>query len=134
MTLELTQTCRLMAPGLTSMSAVSLVVRVAHQWQLLLLLPSSIWYIVLATLAERFIANISANQINEERIAAGKSPVGFVNPTFYANPGAFNDVVVGSNQGCGLTNAFYCAPGWDPPSGLGTPNYQKLKNIFMAMQ
>ena len=30
--------------------------------------------------------------INEERLAAGKGPVGFLNPTLYANPGAFNDV------------------------------------------
>jgi len=30
--------------------------------------------------------------INEERIAAGKGPVGFLNPTLYANPGAFTDV------------------------------------------
>jgi tripeptidyl-peptidase-1 len=30
--------------------------------------------------------------INEERLAAGKSRVGFLNPTLYANPGAFIDV------------------------------------------
>ena len=30
--------------------------------------------------------------INENRLAAGKRPVGFLNPTFYANPGAFKDV------------------------------------------
>jgi tripeptidyl-peptidase-1 len=30
--------------------------------------------------------------VNEKRLAAGKGPVGFVNPTFYQNPGIFNDV------------------------------------------
>lgn len=30
--------------------------------------------------------------INEQRLAAGKSTVGFVNPTLYQNPDAFNDV------------------------------------------
>jgi tripeptidyl-peptidase-1 len=30
--------------------------------------------------------------INEARSAAGKGSVGFINPTIYANPGAFNDV------------------------------------------
>jgi tripeptidyl-peptidase I len=30
--------------------------------------------------------------INEQRLAAGKSPVGFLNPTLYANPDAFTDV------------------------------------------
>lgn len=30
--------------------------------------------------------------INEQRLAAGKGPVGFLNPTLYANPDAFTDV------------------------------------------
>jgi tripeptidyl-peptidase-1 len=30
--------------------------------------------------------------INEQRIAAGKSTLGFLNPTLYKNPDAFNDV------------------------------------------
>ena len=30
--------------------------------------------------------------INESRLAAGKPSVGFLNPTLYANPGAFHDV------------------------------------------
>jgi tripeptidyl-peptidase-1 len=30
--------------------------------------------------------------INEKRLAAGKSTVGFLNPTLYQNPDAFNDV------------------------------------------
>lgn len=30
--------------------------------------------------------------INEERLAKGKRPVGFLNPTLYKNPQAFNDV------------------------------------------
>jgi tripeptidyl-peptidase-1 len=39
--------------------------------------------------------------INEQRIKAGKSVVGFINPTIYANPGAFNDIISGGNEGCG---------------------------------
>lgn len=30
--------------------------------------------------------------INEQRLAAGKSAVGFLNPTLYQNPDAFTDV------------------------------------------
>lgn len=30
--------------------------------------------------------------VNEKRLAAGKKPVGFLNPTLYANPGMFTDV------------------------------------------
>ncbi|KAK0855543.1 hypothetical protein LTS02_011011 [Friedmanniomyces endolithicus] len=52
-------------------------------------------------------------RINEERIRAGKGPVGFINPTLYENPYVLNDIVNGSNPGCG-TNGFSCAPGWDP--------------------
>ena len=39
----------------------------------------------------------------------------------YANIGALNDVVTGSNGTCGV--AYYCkaGPGYDGPTGLGTP-------------
>lgn len=70
--------------------------------------------------------------INEERIKAGKSAVGFINPTIYANPAAFNDIVTGGNQGCG-TAGFTSVAGWDPVTGLGTPNYTKLLAVFSAL-
>jgi len=44
-------------------------------------------------------------RINEERLKAGMSTVGFVNPTLYANPGAFHDITTGNNPGCN-TNGF----------------------------
>ena len=68
--------------------------------------------------------------INEERVKAGKPTVGFINPTLYANPSAFNDIVSGGNQGCG-TPGFTAVEGWDPVTGLGTPNYEKLLQVFM---
>ena len=71
-------------------------------------------------------------RINEERIAAGKGPVGFLNPTLYANPTALHDITVGNNSGCG-TPGFFAQPGWDPVTGLGTPNYPKLLEAFMAL-
>lgn len=64
-------------------------------------------------------------RINEERIAVGKSTVGFINPVLYANPWAFNDITNGTNPGCG-TDGFTAVEGWDPVSGLGTPNYPDL--------
>lgn len=72
------------------------------------------------------------NRINEERIAVGKSTIGFVNPTMYANPGMFHDITVGNNSGCG-TAGFYAAAGWDPVTGLGTPNYPAMLKVFMAL-
>ena len=70
--------------------------------------------------------------LNELRLEAGKGPVGFVNPVFYANPDAFNDITVGGNPGCG-TDGFSTAPGWDPVTGLGTPDFGKLKDVFLAL-
>lgn len=56
--------------------------------------------------------------INEKRLAAGKSTVGFVNPVLYANPNVFNDVKFGRNPGCS-TDGFSAREGWDPVTGLG---------------
>ncbi|KAJ5729534.1 uncharacterized protein N7483_004042 [Penicillium malachiteum] len=70
-------------------------------------------------------------RINEERLAVGKPTVGFVNPILYQNPGAFFDVTSGSNSGCGTTG-FHAAVGWDPVTGLGTPNYPALLKAFMS--
>lgn len=70
--------------------------------------------------------------INEARINAGKSSIGFVNPVLYANPGALNDITSGNNPGCG-TSGFSAVEGWDPVTGLGTPSYPKLLRAFMAL-
>lgn len=70
--------------------------------------------------------------INEQRIAAGKSAVGFINPVLYENPSALNDITSGGNEGCG-TAGFTAVAGWDPVTGLGTPNYEKLLAVWMAL-
>lgn len=72
--------------------------------------------------------------INDARLAAGKKPVGFLNPIIYSNGFAagFNDIVRGSNPGCG-TNGFATAKGWDPVTGVGTPNMQALLPLFLAL-
>lgn len=70
--------------------------------------------------------------LNEERLKAGKGSVGFLNPTLYANPGVLNDITEGGNQGCG-TPGFSSAEGWDPVTGLGTPNYPKLLELYLGL-
>lgn len=70
--------------------------------------------------------------LNNERISAGKSPIGFLNPVFYAHPEMFHDVTVGSNPGCG-TEGFQAQPGWDPVTGLGTPDYPKMREVFLSL-
>jgi len=72
------------------------------------------------------------NRINEERIAVGKGPVGFLNPTLYEHPEVLNDIVNGTNPGCG-TEGFSAVKGWDPVTGLGTPNYPKMLELFMSL-
>ncbi|CZR62185.1 related to Tripeptidyl-peptidase sed1 [Phialocephala subalpina] len=72
------------------------------------------------------------NLINEKRFAAGKSTVGFINPTLYKNPQAFTDITTGSNPGCN-TNGFNATKGWDPVTGIGTPKFSKLLDVFMDL-
>nr|POE79437.1 tripeptidyl-peptidase sed1 [Quercus suber] len=68
-------------------------------------------------------------RINEERIAVGKSTVGFINPTLYKNPSVLHDITVGNNPGCNTTG-FAASKGWDPVTGLGTPNYPALLKLL----
>ncbi|TGO32531.1 hypothetical protein BHYA_0309g00090 [Botrytis hyacinthi] len=84
-----------------------------------------------SSLASPLFASVF-NLINEERFAKGKGPIGFVNPTLYKNPGALHDIVNGTNVGCG-TEGFAAVKGWDPATGLGTPNYPKLLKLFMEL-
>jgi len=72
------------------------------------------------------------NRINEERIKTGKGPVGFVNPTLYKNPGVLNDIVNGTNPGCG-SQGFRAVRGWDPVTGLGTPNFGRMRDLFVGL-
>ncbi|GME49730.1 Peptidase S8/S53 subtilisin/kexin/sedolisin [Neofusicoccum parvum] len=89
-------------------------------------------YGVGGTSASTPIVAAIVNLLNEERIQSGKGPIGFLNPVLYAHPEAFNDITVGSNPGCGK-DGFAAQPGWDPVTGLGTPNYQKLRQIFLDL-
>ncbi|KJA26189.1 hypothetical protein HYPSUDRAFT_63917 [Hypholoma sublateritium FD-334 SS-4] len=72
--------------------------------------------------------------INDARIAIGKGPVGFINPVLYSPifAPAFNDIVTGGNQGCG-TPGFNATPGWDPVTGVGTPNFPRLLDLFKSL-
>ncbi|KAI0749811.1 subtilisin-like protein [Daedaleopsis nitida] len=72
--------------------------------------------------------------VNDARLAKGKGPVGWINPAIYSHVfrSAFHDVTVGSNPGC-ATDGFPAARGWDPVTGLGTPNFPLLLARFMAL-
>ncbi|KAG4433305.1 hypothetical protein IFR05_011202 [Cadophora sp. M221] len=70
--------------------------------------------------------------INSARLAIGKSSVGFMNPALYAHPGVMNDITSGGNQGCG-TPGFISVKGWDPVTGLGTPNFPRLLALWLGL-
>lgn len=70
--------------------------------------------------------------INAARLNAGKSPVGFINPVLYANPDMMNDITEGGNEGCG-TAGFTAVDGWDPVTGLGTPDFTKMVAVWLAL-
>ncbi|KAH9020962.1 subtilisin-like protein [Lactarius pseudohatsudake] len=69
--------------------------------------------------------------LNDYLITNGRPPLGFLNVRLYSDGFAgLNDITSGSNPGCG-TDGFSAIPGWDPVTGLGTPDFEKLQNIFM---
>lgn len=72
------------------------------------------------------------NMINEERLAVKKGPVGFINPVLYGSPSVMTDIRFGGNPGCG-TSGFNATTGWDPVTGLGTPNYPEMLKLFMSL-
>ncbi|KAF8175705.1 peptidase S8/S53 domain-containing protein [Mycena galopus ATCC 62051] len=61
---------------------------------------------------------VHLTRINNVLLSKGKKPVGFVNPTLVS---------------CG-TDGFSAAKGWDPVTGLGTPNFPALLTAFCKAQ
>jgi tripeptidyl-peptidase-1 len=88
--------------------------------------------------------------LNDARFRAGKSSLGFINPLLYAiGYTALNDITLGGSIGCNGVSVQSGAPvpgggiipfatwnatqGWDPATGLGTPDFQKLKKLVLAL-
>ena len=69
-------------------------------------------------------------KLNEIRLAAGKAPLGFLNPFIYQNADAFNDVTQGSNPGVQAGKGFPAVAGWDAATGVGTPNFAALAKLM----
>jgi len=71
--------------------------------------------------------------VNDLLVSQGKPTVGFANPALYAAAAAGDtgflgfDVTVGNNKHSGCPAGFPAAAGWDAVSGLGTPQWAKLK-------
>ena len=89
--------------------------------------------------------------LNDARLRAGKSSLGWLNPLLYSREGqkALTDITLGNSVGCNGKNtqsggneppgsgivpyaAWNATPGWDPVTGLGTPNFGKLKSLVLS--
>ena len=73
--------------------------------------------------------------LNDHQVSQGKPKLGFLNPMLYKmwadDPTIFTDITEGNNW---CTEEMCCTPefgfaatkGWDPASGLGTPNFGRM--------
>lgn len=87
--------------------------------------------------------------VNDARFRAGQPPVGFVNPWLYMYPNTLNDIVNGGSLGCAGVNlqsganitgagiipyaSWNATVGWDPATGLGTPNFGLMKDSALSL-
>eukprot|EP01060_Flectonema_neradi_P038638 TRINITY_DN817_c16_g1_i1.p1 TRINITY_DN817_c16_g1~~TRINITY_DN817_c16_g1_i1.p1 ORF type:complete len:584 (+),score=90.37 TRINITY_DN817_c16_g1_i1:75-1826(+) len=74
--------------------------------------------------------------LNEARQQRGRPVMGNIAPWLYLNASlAFSDIVVGNNKidgsGVPLPFGWEASIGWDPVSGLGSPNFQELLTIAL---
>jgi len=61
-------------------------------------------------------------RLNAARLAKGLPRMGFLNPWIYQHPEVFHDVTKGLND-YGGGSGFSAAAGWDPTTGMGTPDF-----------
>ncbi|KAI9860422.1 MAG: vesicle formation at the endoplasmic reticulum [Trichoglossum hirsutum] len=94
--------------------------------------------------APTFAALISL--LNSARLSANLPPMGFLNPWIYSiGKLGLNDITVGGSTGCtgedqfsGLATpivpfaSWNATVGWDPVTGLGTPDFGKLLELSRA--
>ncbi len=60
--------------------------------------------------------------------AKGGVPVGQPHTKLYGSPAALRDIVTGDNKSGAI--GFSAGPGWDPCTGLGSPDGEKLATLF----
>ncbi|KAL1635295.1 hypothetical protein SLS56_001718 [Neofusicoccum ribis] len=75
--------------------------------------------------------------LNDLRLRAGKPVLGFLNPLLYSEKakGVYRDVVEGQTGGCSDATSFEpgweALPGWDAATGLGEPDWEKLRDVVV---
>lgn len=94
--------------------------------------------VVSGTSASSPVAAAMAAQVNAARLAAGKSPLGFLNPAIFKfYPRFANDITEGFNNCAAGTSdivccaeGFYATKGFDPLTGVGSLDFAKFSEIF----
>lgn len=77
--------------------------------------------------------------VNQQAVANGKPPVGFLAPAVYAlaqttsYANSFHDTTVGNNTWSGSPTNFFAVPGYDLATGLGTPNGTNFINALTGV-
>jgi len=71
--------------------------------------------------------------VNEKRLQAGKPSLGFVNPALYQNADALTDIVSGQQNGGDSVAGLQAVTGFDPVTGLGVANYEKMVEKLGAL-
>ncbi|KAF8268664.1 peptidase S8/S53 domain-containing protein [Lactarius quietus] len=68
--------------------------------------------------------------INDWRLSKHSSPRGWLNPWLYRyGRNTMTDVTDGQNEGCSIQGlGFPALEGWDPVTGIGIPDFTKMKN------
>lgn len=88
--------------------------------------------------------------LNDARLRAGKSTLGFLNPLLYSKGyRALTDVTGGQSIGCNGIDPqndetvagagiipwahWNATVGWDPVTGLGLPDFEKLRQLVLSL-
>ncbi|KAJ7300900.1 peptidase S8/S53 domain-containing protein [Mycena albidolilacea] len=98
------------------------------------------WCIPSTRCPDRFRHVFLVALLNDGLVAAGKAPLGFLNPFLYSAAGraTLNDIrtgkpifftlgTVSTTRAVTPSAGFSATTGWDPVTGLGTPNFALLK-------
>jgi hypothetical protein len=76
--------------------------------------------------------------MNQQAVAAGRPPVGFLNPAIYQigtnsiYTSCFHDITTGDNTSSSSPTKFMAVPGYDLCTGWGTPNGSNLINAIVG--